>query len=419
MNFFNFDMYMQYPVLLETYLRDVTRFEEADISDLKNRIATLSPYESCTVYLYDKDEPAEKIRERMMTAKFVEMELVVNNLNAIKFFAVERTAAVKSGLIDEGNNRANSLHLFRKHNIYTPFEPNFSLNLDYSTTLPFFRLSDIALFQSGSNRLMIPNYLSSLETFDSFETAAPFACTVRIDRNKISDQDYNTLLRIFGEFKRKNLFPDVSFNLKLKEVPYGGKDLPRNKEWQISLANIEEMDKESMMHEITQSKQLNMLGLKEESYMKTRPEFIYEHGVIDKEAIEQFITQAIKGQLPNYYKSEEKNQLSNIRPTTAKSFSQDIHDGKHHVLYEYSEYCPTCKKISPYLSLMVDYIQKKGKDVDMQVLDWMILASTGWMPTRIECVAISAVPISPTSITTAPTGPLPQGSKSNICQDRV
>lgn len=93
-------MYMQYPVLLETYLRDVTQFEEEHINDLKSRIATLSPYESCTLYLYDKDEPKEKIRERMMTAKFVEMELVVNNLNGIKLFAVERTAAVKSGLID-------------------------------------------------------------------------------------------------------------------------------------------------------------------------------------------------------------------------------------------------------------------------------------------------------------------------------
>lgn len=224
---------------------------------------------------------------------------------------------------------------------------------------------------------MIPNYLSSLETFDSFESPAPFACTLRIDRNKISDQDYNTLLRIFGEFKRKNLFPDVSFNLKLKEVPYGGKDLPRNKEWQITMANIEEMDKESMMHEITQRKQLNILGFKEESYMKTRPEYIYENGVIDKDAIEQFITKAIKGQLPNYYKTEEKNQLSNIRPTTASTFSKDIHDGKHHVLYEYSEYCPTCKKISPYLSLMVEYIQKKGKRAAMQVLDWMTLGSTG------------------------------------------
>jgi hypothetical protein len=87
---------------------------------------------------------------------------VVNNLNGIKLFAVEKAAAVKSGLIDAGNSRANSLHLFRKHNIYTPFDPNFALPLDATHSLPFFRLSDIALFHSGTNRLMIPNYLSSL-----------------------------------------------------------------------------------------------------------------------------------------------------------------------------------------------------------------------------------------------------------------
>lgn len=93
-------MYMQYPILLEAYLRDVTRFNQENIDDLKNKLASLSPYESCTLYLYDKDEPAEKIRERMMTAKFVQMELIVNNLNGIKLFAVEKTAAVKSGLIN-------------------------------------------------------------------------------------------------------------------------------------------------------------------------------------------------------------------------------------------------------------------------------------------------------------------------------
>jgi hypothetical protein len=64
-------------------------------------------------------------------------------------------------------------------------------------------------------------------------------CTLKVDRNKISEQDYNALLRIFGDFKRRNLFPEVAFNLKLKEVPYAGRDLPRNKEWQITLANVD------------------------------------------------------------------------------------------------------------------------------------------------------------------------------------
>lgn len=39
----------------------------------------------------------------------------------------DKEAAVKSGLIDEANSRTNSLHLYRKHNIYTPFDPNYYL----------------------------------------------------------------------------------------------------------------------------------------------------------------------------------------------------------------------------------------------------------------------------------------------------
>lgn len=50
-------------------------------------------------------------------------------------------------------------------------------------------------------------------------------------------------MRIFGELKRKNVFPGVSFALKLKKVPFSGSDVPTNKEWQITLANVDEMDK--------------------------------------------------------------------------------------------------------------------------------------------------------------------------------
>lgn len=100
--------------------------------------------------------------------------------------------------MDEKNGRVNSLHLFRPHNIYTPFEPNYAMEIENKESIPFYRLSDIALFQSKSNKLMIPAYLSSLETFDSTEVAAPFICSVRVDRNKISEEDYLDLVRIFG-----------------------------------------------------------------------------------------------------------------------------------------------------------------------------------------------------------------------------
>ena len=77
---------------------------------------------------------------------------------------------------------------------------------------------------------------------------APFMCTLRVDRNRISDEDYTKLLKIFGQLKRKNKFADICFSLKLKKIPYGGRDCLPNKQWMITLTNLDEMDKESMMH---------------------------------------------------------------------------------------------------------------------------------------------------------------------------
>lgn len=73
--------------------------------------------------------------------------------------------------------------------------------------------------------------------------STPFLCSLWVDRNKISEGEYNKLLAIFGEFKRNNTFPDVAFSLKLKEIPYPGKDNASNSSWQINLMNMDELDK--------------------------------------------------------------------------------------------------------------------------------------------------------------------------------
>ena len=57
-------------------------------------------------------------------------------------------------------------------------------------------------------------------------------------------------MRIFGQLKRKNVFPDVAFDLKMKSIPYAGNDAVKNKDWQITIGNVDEMDKEAMMHGI-------------------------------------------------------------------------------------------------------------------------------------------------------------------------
>ena len=87
--------------------------------------------------------------------------MLVNNLKGINIEVIDKNAAIDSNLIDSSNSRTNSLHLFRKHNIYTPFDSNYQLKTE-NKLIDFHRLSDIALFQKGSNSLMIPSYLSSL-----------------------------------------------------------------------------------------------------------------------------------------------------------------------------------------------------------------------------------------------------------------
>lgn len=50
--------------------------------------------------------------------------------------------------------------------------------------------------------------------------------------------------------RTKSPFSEVSYSIKLKNVPFSGKDVPTNKDWQITLSNVDEMDKEAAMHEI-------------------------------------------------------------------------------------------------------------------------------------------------------------------------
>ena len=76
---------------------------------------------------------------------------------------------------------------------------------------------------------MLTHYLAGLETFDAIANPAPYLCTLKVDRNRISDEEYNRLMRLFGELRTSNAFPDVAFALKLKDIPYAGEKALRNK----------------------------------------------------------------------------------------------------------------------------------------------------------------------------------------------
>ena len=163
---------------------------------------------------------------------------------------------------------------------------------------------------------------------------APFVCTLRVDRNRISDEQFKRLMRIFGQLKRKNVYPDVAFDLKMKPIPYAGKDAVKNKDWQITIGNVDEMDKEAMMHEIKNEKQLKLLGFNENQFQKTSNEYLYAHSVINTSLMEEFISSALKGQLPKYYRSEEPHPLAPIRQLVGSQFDETVLKDDHdHVVY--------------------------------------------------------------------------------------
>lgn len=53
--------------------------------------------------------------------------------------------------------------------------------------------------------------------------------------------------------------------------------MPINKDWQITLSNVEELDKEASMHEIKTVEQLKELGYQEDTFLKSSNEYLYEH----------------------------------------------------------------------------------------------------------------------------------------------
>lgn len=49
----DFEIFMQYPSLIETYLQDVRLHDETSIGELKQVLVGMSPHESILIYLFD------------------------------------------------------------------------------------------------------------------------------------------------------------------------------------------------------------------------------------------------------------------------------------------------------------------------------------------------------------------------------
>lgn len=95
----DFDMYMQFPNMLEVFLRELRTYDSRNIIEFTKLLGSMGKHETCLMYLYDATEDPAKVQERMMTAKFIEMELNVHQINHIKVYALERQAAHQAGLI--------------------------------------------------------------------------------------------------------------------------------------------------------------------------------------------------------------------------------------------------------------------------------------------------------------------------------
>lgn len=96
----DFDIFMQYPAMTDTYLKNVTLYDQNNVGEVIENLKNLTPSESVLLYLYDKDEPEEKIRDRVMAAKYIELELILNRLPSVRVQAVEKKAAIGCGLIE-------------------------------------------------------------------------------------------------------------------------------------------------------------------------------------------------------------------------------------------------------------------------------------------------------------------------------
>ena len=51
----DFDIFMQFPTLSNTYLKEVFTYDQSNLKEALTKMATISPHESCLLYLYDKD----------------------------------------------------------------------------------------------------------------------------------------------------------------------------------------------------------------------------------------------------------------------------------------------------------------------------------------------------------------------------
>ena len=116
------------------------------------------------------------------------------------------------------------------------------------------------------------------------------------------------------------------------------------------------------MHEIKNEKQLELLGYHQNQYLKSSQDYLYGHGIVEIDLLKEFIKKGVKGELDKYYKTEEPHPLAPIRALVGSQFEDSVvKDQGDHVVYQYSGFCPTCKKVSPIIGAFAKVVQEKGR----------------------------------------------------------
>lgn len=237
----DFDLFLKHDRVPAIYLSELKL--ALNDQDLKRELIRMTPNDTYLLLAMDSTDQAALAKSKLV-AKYIEMELGVENYDNVKLCLVDHKAALDSNIISQGS-KPNSLHLIRKNNEFTFRAPNRYL---YGG-LPYHIIENISL-QDKNQKIMIPRYMGKIETFTSLKLDSPYICVINVDRNRISPREERELLGTIAAIKASQDFPNISYVLKFGEVESKGhrEELFANKKWSLKLANVDEIDKHTFMH---------------------------------------------------------------------------------------------------------------------------------------------------------------------------
>lgn len=69
----DFEMYMQYPNMIGTYMSRLHLYNKQNEKDFMRKLERMSPNESYLMFVYDETQPEELKAKALLAAKYIEM----------------------------------------------------------------------------------------------------------------------------------------------------------------------------------------------------------------------------------------------------------------------------------------------------------------------------------------------------------